>query len=74
MRFLVDEMPKSTAECIFGRFDKLWYRWRCKFGDYVPKDCPKTCSYLVKGVAVNELAGEDDGEKETGEAAEPNMA
>ena len=70
MKFLVDEMPKNAARCIFGWFGRPWNRYRCNLGDYVPEDCPKTCPYLVKGVVANELAGKEDGEKATGETFE----
>ena len=33
-----------------------------------------SCPYLVKGVVANELDGEDDGEKETGEASQTDLA
>lgn len=74
MRILVDEMPKNAERCTFGWFNRPWNRWCCNFKDYVPEDCPKTCAYLAKGVVENELAGEDDGEKEAGEAAESDLA
>ncbi len=70
MKLLVDEMPENAARCMFGWFDRPWNRWECNFGDYVPMNCPKACPYLMKGVVVNELAVEADGEEATGETFE----
>lgn len=76
MRILVDEMPKTQFDCPFLSFDANYAH--CGIPDYAWDQCyiekGLMCPYLAKGVVVNELAGEEDGEKATGEAAETDMA
>lgn len=72
MRILVDGIPKTPFDCPFLSFDANYahcgiptYSWgQC----YIEKGM--LCPYLVKGVVVNELAGEKDGEEATEKAFE----
>ena len=76
MRILVDEMPKTHYECHFLSNESNYLH--CALPENAWQSCylqrGYSCPYLAKGVAVNELAGKNDGEKEAGEAAEGNLA
>ena len=75
MKILVDEMPKSGGSCIFYCYILGTEKHRCELDGFIcDSECPKTCTYLAKGVVINELAGKEDGEKATGETAESNLA
>ena len=69
MRVLVDEMPETQFDCPFLSFGA--YYTHCSISTnswdqcYIEKGL--VCPYLAKGVVVNELAVEADGEAEAGE-------
>lgn len=71
MKILIDEMPKTVAQCVFSMYDcrQSPEYYICTIDRMrVPAHCPEYCVYLAKGAVDRELVFEADGTEEIAKA------